>query len=97
MPQVIKEGLDPWEGGNGGKILFFFIAAFLDSSTLQLFFDLYHSIPPSFSPLVSPGFVFSLVLGFIWEISLEIQVLQVLLKCPSAAESFAASTGLDFP
>ncbi|XP_017587993.1 PREDICTED: exportin-7 [Corvus brachyrhynchos] len=26
--------------------------AFLDSSTLQLFFDLYHSIPPSFSPLV---------------------------------------------
>nr|XP_013811232.1 PREDICTED: exportin-7 [Apteryx mantelli mantelli] len=27
-------------------------SAFLDSSTLQLFFDLYHSIPPSFSPLV---------------------------------------------
>ncbi|CAJ0949288.1 unnamed protein product, partial [Ranitomeya imitator] len=26
--------------------------AFLDSSTLQLFFDLYHSIPPNFSPLV---------------------------------------------
>ncbi|KFO53091.1 Exportin-7, partial [Corvus brachyrhynchos] len=26
--------------------------SFLDSSTLQLFFDLYHSIPPSFSPLV---------------------------------------------
>uniref|UniRef100_A0AAY4ECQ8 Importin N-terminal domain-containing protein n=1 Tax=Denticeps clupeoides TaxID=299321 RepID=A0AAY4ECQ8_9TELE len=27
-------------------------SAFLDSSTLQLFFDLYHSIPPSLSPLV---------------------------------------------
>uniref|UniRef100_A0A670ZFU8 Exportin 7 n=2 Tax=Pseudonaja textilis TaxID=8673 RepID=A0A670ZFU8_PSETE len=27
-------------------------SAFLDSSTLQLFFDLYHSIPPTFSPLV---------------------------------------------
>ncbi|MEE6507670.1 hypothetical protein FKM82_028132, partial [Ascaphus truei] len=27
-------------------------SAFLDSSTLQLFFDLYHSIPPNFSPLV---------------------------------------------
>ncbi|MGH0123039.1 UNVERIFIED_CONTAM: hypothetical protein FKN15_067124 [Acipenser sinensis] len=26
--------------------------SFLDSSTLQLFFDLYHSIPPSLSPLV---------------------------------------------
>ncbi|XP_014341924.1 exportin-7 isoform X2 [Latimeria chalumnae] len=26
-------------------------SAFLDSSTLQLFFDLYHSIPPSLSPL----------------------------------------------
>lgn len=36
----------------------FSLPAFLDSSTLQLFFDLYHSIPPSFSPLVSPGFVF---------------------------------------
>lgn len=31
----------------------FSFAAFLDSSTLQLFFDLYHSIPPNFSPLVS--------------------------------------------
>lgn len=29
-----------------------FLAAFLDSSTLQLFFNLYHSIPPSLSPLV---------------------------------------------
>ncbi|XP_034047742.1 exportin-7-like [Thalassophryne amazonica] len=28
-------------------------SAFLDSSTLQLFFNLYHSIPPSLSPLVS--------------------------------------------
>uniref|UniRef100_A0A7N8XBM2 Exportin 7 n=1 Tax=Mastacembelus armatus TaxID=205130 RepID=A0A7N8XBM2_9TELE len=27
-------------------------SAFLDSSTLQLFFNLYHSIPPSLSPLV---------------------------------------------
>ncbi|KAJ8260590.1 hypothetical protein COCON_G00163130 [Conger conger] len=27
-------------------------SAFLDSTTLQLFFDLYHSIPPSLSPLV---------------------------------------------
>lgn len=33
--------------------LSFCLLAFLDSSTLQLFFDLYHSIPPSFSPLVS--------------------------------------------
>ncbi|NWT06053.1 XPO7 protein, partial [Mionectes macconnelli] len=32
--------------------MLFCVAAFLDSSTLQLFFDLYHSIPPSFSPLV---------------------------------------------
>lgn len=34
------------------------VSAFLDSSTLQLFFDLYHSIPPSFSPLVSLVFPF---------------------------------------
>lgn len=34
------------------------VSAFLDSSTLQLFFDLYHSIPPSFSPLVSLVFTF---------------------------------------
>ena len=33
-------------------------AAFLDSSTLQLFFDLYHSIPPSLSPLVSNDHVY---------------------------------------
>ncbi|KAF0031847.1 hypothetical protein F2P81_016402 [Scophthalmus maximus] len=29
-------------------------SAFLDSSTLQLFFNLYHSIPPSLSPLCLP-------------------------------------------
>lgn len=29
--------------------------------------------------------------------SMEVQVPQVVLKCPSAAESFEASTGLDFP
>lgn len=34
-------------------LIFFSFVAFLDSSTLQLFFDLYHSIPPSLSPLVS--------------------------------------------
>lgn len=34
-----------------------FLPAFLDSSTLQLFFDLYHSIPPTFSPLVSVAFL----------------------------------------
>ncbi|KAK1884470.1 Exportin-7, partial [Dissostichus eleginoides] len=28
-------------------------SAFLDSSTLQLFFNLYHSIPPSLSPLIA--------------------------------------------
>lgn len=38
--------------------VFFSLAAFLDSSTLQLFFDLYHSIPPSFSPLVSQDYSF---------------------------------------
>lgn len=36
----------------------FSLSAFLDSSTLQLFFDLYHSIPPSFSPLVSQDYSF---------------------------------------
>lgn len=37
----------------------FSLAAFLDSSTLQLFFNLYHSIPPSLSPLVSAVYLIS--------------------------------------
>lgn len=47
VPRVIKEGLDPWEGGNGGKILFFFycsILGFFDPSVV--FWSL--SFHPSF-------------------------------------------------
>jgi len=55
-----RYALDFWKAVAGGVVnkVFCSVSAFLDSSTLQLFFDLYHSIPPSFSPLVSWVFMF---------------------------------------
>lgn len=68
--------------------------AFLDFSTLKLFFDLYHSLPTTLSPLVSmdtTGLVFSSAFQIILVFSSFYRPCHVLCKLHQSVDPYSAT------